>query len=361
LKIAVISSQTYSCPPVAYGGEAYYYDLACAFSVLGHDVTLYAATGSKPPPGGRLRYLPNTYGNIDSDAEYKVVEWYLEEVLDHDLILDCSHAHYLAEHIFYFRQEHAGKVLNVLNGPVTISPRPQYNLVVGSQKWKQLMLEGRTQFAGTVWETLYGGSMPRVPEETFSGVVYWATNADFYHPGDGKDDWFLWLSRPTPYKGLHRALRLAELTGVHLKVAMSPAHVEHEAWAREYLAAVENARERGARIDFIRLRDTLNHHQVKRELYQRARALVYPIESHEPFGMVVVEALSCGTPVIASKMGAMEEIIEHGVDGFLCDSDEDFAAAIGTVGEVNPGNCRRNAIARWDRIRAAGEYLELPR
>lgn len=360
MKIAILSTLTYSCPPISYGGEIFWYDLCCSFLELGHEVTLYAASGSQVPPGGKLRYLPCTYGTFDVGAESRAVEWYIDEILSHDFILECSHARYVAEEIFCFHPELRYKVFNVLNGVAV--PRIPYNIVVGSQKWQDLMEKGETQFKGTPWEEMYGSNQQPLNNGEILGHIHWACNTRFYTPGDApKENYLLWMARPSPYKGLHKALLIAEKTGLPLKLVMPTKMEEHIYFSGTYSEPIRFAQERGAKIEIVHLPENSQHHILKRELYRRAKALLVPYESHEPFGLVLIEALSCDTPVIASDIGAFPEIIRHGETGYLCSNDEDFLFATGYIlGDgITSKVCRDDAEKRWDRLHAAKKYLNL--
>ncbi len=364
MKIALLATTSWPTPPPAYGGEIFWWDLCCAFAQLGHDVTLYAAPGSLCPPNGRLRYLPGLYGTaVGRTAEAAVVRWYTEEILQADYIIDASHQKEMMQEIAYFHPEAKGRTIGILNGLVTHTPFcPPYHLVVGSEKWKELSLSGLSQFHGTPWEEEFGAYLRPLPPESIIAVIPWAVNTEFYKPSDHeRENYYLWFSRPTPYKGLHRAITLAEETGITLRLAMPMELEEHKFFGEKYFVMIEEARERKAHIEIVKLPGGSHHHEAKRELYRRAKALLFTIEAHEPWGLVVAECLACGTPVIASRMGAMPELLQHGKTGYLAYDDEGFKNAIKWIeqGRINPAQCRTDAVERFDRMRAARDYLAL--
>jgi len=96
----------------------------------------------------------------------------------------------------------------------------------------------------------------------------------------------------------------------------------------------------------------------KMNFIANAKALLFPIDWEEPFGMAVIEALACGTPVIAMRRGAMPEIIEHGVTGFLADTEAEFAEYMKRIGEIDPAACRAAVEKRFDAITMAKSYME---
>ena len=97
---------------------------------------------------------------------------------------------------------------------------------------------------------------------------------------------------------------------------------------------------------------------AKVELLAGARCLLFPVQWEEPFGMSVIEALACGTPVVAMNRGAMPEIIEHGVNGFLANDEEEFSEYILRIDEIDPAACRRSVEEKFSAGAMAEEYLE---
>ena len=363
-RIAILSTTTYSSPALSYGGETAFYHFAKGFCELGHDVTLYAAPGSLPPHENcrcRLKYIPGTYSEMSYDREWLLAEWHYQEIMANDYVLDCSLNHPVAEWAgWYGPPEHQKKIAVVLNGVTSHVPRcGLYNTVVGSQKWKELLLYGRSQFMGTAFETKYGASIEPVPEEAILGVVPFSTDVNFYTPGEVKEDYLLFLSRPTAYKGLTQALELVAERKLHLKIVPGLGHASHTVELEQHRPQIEAAISRGAKVDVIAIPQNSQHHVIKREIYRRARALLAPVQVHEPFGLTLVESLACGTPVICSRMGAFPEIIKHGVTGFLCKNKAEYLDAIDQVGDLNPQAPRADAEARWHYLRAAQDYIKL--
>ncbi len=377
--------------------------MACGLAELGHQVTLYAAPGSRAPePNGQLHVVPGGYGQMNLDGEWRVWEWYAHELLASDLIISGSHSHYETEQIYYWHREQRGKILNVLNGLVTHTPRPQFNIVLGSEKWKQLSLEGHSQFYQTPWEKQMGPYLEPMRPEALAGVIPWATNTDFYCPADGTGmlnidvkhqgsasmpgmhepksalndaGYLLYVGRPTPYKGLGLALEVAERTAIPLKVVMGVGQAEHAMYAGQFSAEISRLKAKGVPVEWVRLPENSQHHVLKRELYRHAKALLFPVTSHEPFGLVPIEAMACGCPVVASNLGAMPEIVLDGITGCLCPVLEYSAldqrwlakadALVDAVQNRLPGisrdDVRLHAKERFNRLTCADRYIQLAR
>lgn len=344
------------------GGEIYWHDLCIAFSRLSHEVHLFAAPGSQCPPGGKLTYLQGQYGNAGDRAKEREIcdPKFLRQVFQGDFIIDAGHQKMLMQDIHDFYPDAMPRTIGILNGLYTDAPMcGKWNIVVGSQKWKELAIAGKSQFKDTPWEQQYGANINPLPEESIVAVIPWACNAQgFYCPDGDRENWFLWFARATPYKGLHKAIQLAVETGIHLKIAMPMEIPEHQFFGQQYLVQIEEAREKRANIEVIKLHGDSRHHIEKRELYRRAKALLVTVECNEPFGLTTIEAGACGCPVIASKMGAFPEIVTP-YTGFLCANDDLFKEAITRIGEINPEDCRKHVVDHFSREVVAPMYLQL--
>lgn len=362
MRITFVATTSYPTPPHTYGGEIYWWDLCEAFSLLGHTVHLFAAPGSLCPPGGKLTYLKGQYGVAGNRAvEREVCEpQYLREVFKGDYIIDAGHQKMLAQDIRDFYPDAMPRTISVLNGLYTEAPiGDKWNIVVGSRKWKELCIAGLSQFKDTPWEQQYGASVTPLPEATIVAVIPWATNCEFYCPeGYEKENYFLFTARPTPYKGLHKALQLAVETGIKLKVVMPMEIAEHQFFGEQYIVQIEEAREKKADIQIVQLPGNSHHHEAKRELYRKAKALLVPVEANEPFGLTLIEAMACGTPIIASRMGAFPEIVTYDT-GFLCTNDDEFKEALAQVDRINPEKPRERVLEKYDRMVVAPQYLKL--
>jgi glycosyltransferase involved in cell wall biosynthesis len=174
---------------------------------------------------------------------------------------------------------------------------------------------------------------------------------DRYRPLEVKSDYALVLGRIAPEKGFADALDAAKLADVDL-IAAGPVfpYPEHQRYLDEQVRPRLDARRRwvGAVAG-----------EEKRRLLAQARCVLIPSTAPETSSLVAMEALASGTPVIAYRSGALPEVIEHGVTGFIVDDATGMADAIGRVGAIDPAACRRAAEQRFDVRRTAAEYLAL--
>ena len=150
-------------------------------------------------------------------------------------------------------------------------------------------------------------------------------------------------------KGVHRAAQLAHTAGVPLRIA---AKVRTDPRARSTSTNACGRCSKGD-VEFIGEVDAAG----KRELLSGAIALLNPTEWAEPFGMTMIEALACGTPVIATRRGSAPEIVDHGVTGFLGESDDELLAGIAHAAELERAACRRIAEQRFSIVVMAAAYV----
>src|SRR5919206_3755974 len=163
-----------------------------------------------------------------------------------------------------------------------------------------------------------------------------------------RGDYLLFLGRMSPDKGCHRAIAVAREVGLPLKIAgkrREPKELEYfEQYVEPHL---------DTRIEYL---GEVTHGQ-KVELLQDARATLFPIEWEEPFGLVMIESMACGTPVIATRFGAVPEVIDHGRSGIIVDDYRIMAAAIEEADALDPLELRRYAEERFSPERMVADYV----
>ena len=172
---------------------------------------------------------------------------------------------------------------------------------------------------------------------------------DFPFNATGGDD-LLFYGRIHPDKGAAEAIEAARRA--ERRLIMAGIVQDEEYHRRSVLPALD-----GERVRHI---GTVGG-TARGELLGSARALLHLINFEEPFGLSVVEAMACGTPVIASRRGSMPELVDHGVTGFLVDSLDEAVEAIGRIGEIDRAACRAAAVSRFSVDRMADSYLDLYR
>lgn len=330
MRIAVIAPPWTPVPPTRYGGIELVVDmLATGFQDAGHEVLLYT-TGDSTCPVPKAWVMPSAPTQIGSSvAELRHVMNAYDVVKDFDIV----HDHTVMGPVFskYFE---GLKVVTTMHGPFVEELADIYRRIA-------------------VTVPLIGISNAQrkpVPDIPIARVIHHGLPANKFPMGDGKGGYCLFLGRMSPDKGAHRATEAAYKAGVPLilaaKMREQPEIDYFEANVKPYLN------------DKIRFIGEVPLDQ-KLDLLANARCLLFPIRWNEPFGMVMLEAMACGTPVIAFPEGAAPEVVEEGRTGFLCDNVDDMAATISRLDSIDRATCREAVEGYFSARRMVEEHLEL--
>jgi glycosyltransferase involved in cell wall biosynthesis len=175
--------------------------------------------------------------------------------------------------------------------------------------------------------------------------------SDFPYRED-KEDWTLFLGRMSPDKGAPQAIEAARAAGTRLRIAAKCVEPDEQAY---FAAEVEPLL--GPDVEWLG--------EVggddKLDLLSRARCLLFPIQWDEPFGLVMIESLACGTPVVAISRGSVPEVLEHGRTGLLAQDEAELPGLLRELGSIAPADCRAAAEQRFDIPRMAADYVRVYR
>jgi glycosyltransferase involved in cell wall biosynthesis len=325
-------------PPPLYGGtERVVSYLTESLVRLGHDVTLFASGDSETS----ARLVPACPRALWRDPDVRetlphhvrLMELVFTDVSRFDVI--HFHADYLH---FPLVRRHRCASVTTLHG------------MVHPHDVKALFDEYRD----VPLVSISNNQRSPMPGANWQGTVYHGLPRDSFTFRAEPGRYLLYLGRMSPEKRVDRAIEIAQRAGVPLKVA-AKIYPEEQHYFDETLAPLLRAA--APLVEFIgeiddRGRNTLLGH---------ASALLFPIEWPEPFGLVMIEALACGTPVIAWRRGSVPEVIEDGVSGYIVQSIEDAVDAVGAIGRLSRVRCRQAFEQRFDADRMAAEYVELYR
>jgi glycosyltransferase involved in cell wall biosynthesis len=333
LRIAIVAPPWYAIPPRGYGGiESLIYWLAEDLYARGHDVTVIGA-GPRAIAGRFLTTFANPpserIGEAMPEVTHALYAADLVEELQREARLDVIHDHCAASVLAATR--HSAPMVVTAHWPVD-GELLSYYRHIGPGISLVAVADFQRRLA------------PRLP---WVGTVHNAIQADAYPFESSKDDFCLFLGRMSAEKAPHLAIEAARAAGRRIVVAgKCTEKIERdffEARVRPLL---------GPDAEWVGEADT----QLKAELLGRARCLVFPVQWNEPFGLVMVEAMACGTPVVALRAGAVPEVVEHGVTGFVCDRVDELPAAIGRVDELEPKACRQRVLDHFDVAQMAEGY-----
>lgn len=329
LRIAMISTPWYPLPPTGYGGiEAMAAVLVDALVQAGHEVTVigvgrpgtagdFIATSGVPKPA--------RVGNAGPEVLHASRTAGLLQHLDVDVVHDHSTAGPLQAGL------RAAPTVVTAHGPVTGENGQYYRAIGGTVHLVAISAAQRAQ----------------APDLNWSGLVHNAVRTDDYPDARRKQDYVLYLGRLSQEKGAHLAIDAARAAGRPLVLA-GPCNKPDD---REYFEREVRPR-LGPDAEWIGEAGFA----AKVALLANARCLLFPIEWEEPFGMVMIEAMACGTPVVALRRGSVPEIIVDGVTGFVRDRPDELAEAIRAVDRLDPLACRRRVRREFDTSKMAAGY-----
>ncbi len=353
MKVCLISTHSFPLPFKTHTGDIVILDLAEALQKLGHQVWLCAPRETEFT---NLLPMPASYGKFppsSQDCEMEAWANHKAQLLRFDMVHDFSNTKCITQQLNQLGQFNT---IQTLMGGAWTQPTPAHNLITWSKAHQERVSRGATDYEGTPTPDLAGANGFPTP----SNVVYGGVDTDFYCPEEyQKGDFHLWLGRWHPVRGYKMAIEIAKETGEHLLLAgEDPKNLLFEAekeYAHEALELAKGCKN----IRFCYLPEDPNHHLAKRTMMRRAKSFWYTVQFHEPFGLSQVEAMACGTPVIATNYGSMPEIISESDTGFTVNNDlKSFTKALNKLKYIDPQMCRRRAVAKFDISVMAKNYVK---
>ena len=332
MKIALFSTCALATPPHRYGGtELVVAELAKGLTQLGHDVTVFATGDSRA--AGRLRYYfetPVWPPDVFSELRHASFAW--AEVARSVRRFDLVHLHDAAALAFHTHV--------AIPAVLTLHHARMDKLVDHYRAFPEVPLVAISERQAAL-----------VPELSVTRVIHHGLDPLLYPEGQGDGGYVAFLGRFAPEKGPHLAVDAARLANVPLHIGGTYHEVAHDYYTRELAPRLAVAEQ-------VLCCGELGH-AAKVELLRGASALLFPIQWEEPFGLVMIESMLVGTPVIAFHNGSAPEVVEEGVTGFLVDSAAQMAERIKQLPSIDRGRCRERAQARWCTMRMAREYADL--
>jgi glycosyltransferase involved in cell wall biosynthesis len=189
-----------------------------------------------------------------------------------------------------------------------------------------------------------------LPDIRWVGNVYHGLAEDSFHPNYDTGKYLAFLGRISPEKGLDRAIEIAVRSGIPLKIAAKIDKADHEYYKQHIEKLLDHPL-----IEFI---GEISENE-KNEFLGNAIALIFPINWDEPFGLVMIESLACGTPVVAYNRGSVPEVITHGLNGFIVNNDGDAVNAVQNISLLDRQECRKSFEERFSARRMAQDYLRV--
>jgi len=336
LRIAQVAPLLESVPPKRYGGtERIVSYLTEELVAQGHDVTLFASGDSVTS----ARLEPMTDVSIRLDERYR--EW-----LPHHLLMlekvtaladdfDLVHFHIELVHLPVSRRIGLPCV-STTHGRLDFPDiQPLY------REFRELPLVSISM-----------SQRRPMPSANWVGNVYHGLPVDLYRPvaRASERSYLLFLGRISPEKKVDVAIRIAETTGIPLKIAAKVDRADEE-----YFNSIVKPLLGSPLVEFLGEVDDVE----KASLLGNAIALLFPIDWPEPFGLVMIEAMACGTPVIVRRRGSAPEVVEQGVTGFIFETEHEALSAVDAARTFDRARCRARFERRFSAARMAAEYSKI--
>jgi glycosyltransferase involved in cell wall biosynthesis len=333
MRIAQIAPLMESVPPRLYGGtERIVSYLTEELVALGHEVTLFAS-GDSITTANLVPCVPKALrldANIRDTIPYYMLM--LDRVRQRASNFDILHFHTDQFHFPLFRPI-AGRTVTTLHGRQDLPD----------------LLPLYAGFDDMPLVSISNDQRRPVPNASFAATVYHGLPADLHRPiTDPRGDYVAFLGRISPEKRPDRAIGIARSLGIPLKIAAKVDRVD-DVYFRTQIEPLLD----WPGVEFI---GEINEHQ-KTEFLGQARALLFPVDWPEPFGLSMIEAMACGTPVLAFRCGSVPEIIEDGLTGVIVDTMEQAFAALPRVIALDRKKVRQRFEQRFSASRMAAEYL----
>lgn len=330
LSIGVIAPPWLPVPPRAYGGTELMIDALCrGLTRAGHDVTLFTIGTSTCPV--RRRWL---FDEMDPVRMGSAVEELRHALAAHEAMrsVDVVHDHTLVG-MFVGSERANAPIVTTMHGPFDSNMRDLYHRI-GSEI--PIVAISHDQAA-------------RAPADTpIAAVIHHGIELEDYPFSDYYNDHVLFLGRMSPDKGVETAIEVARRAGRRLLIAAKmrePVEIDYFKRTIEPLL--------GANTEYIGEAD----HATKVALLARSTALLNPIRWPEPFGLVMIESLALGTPVVGGAQGAATEIVDSGRTGWLADDVDGLVDGLRKIDRIDRHACRRTVVERFSSDRMAADYI----
>jgi glycosyltransferase involved in cell wall biosynthesis len=332
MRIAQVSPLYESVPPKLYGGtERVVHNLTEELISRGHEVTLFASGDSVT--GAKLVPVCKSALRLDADCIDPIVHHFtLMEMVEkesHNFDIIHSHIDYL---YFPIMKRSKNTYLTTLHGRLDIPElQPLFN------EYKDIPLV-----------SISDSQRKPFPYLNWMGTVYHGLPLDLFHFNKKGGDYLVFVGRVSPEKRVDRAIEIAKKAGIQIKIAAKVDKVDNDYFESKIKKLIDHPL-----VDFL----GEVGEKEKEELLGNALGFIYPIDWPEPFGLAMIEAMACGTPVLAYNCGSVPEVLDEGLTGYGVNSMKDAVAAISKLSGLDRKKCRDVFEKRFSVQRMADDYL----
>jgi glycosyltransferase involved in cell wall biosynthesis len=344
LKIAIGATLHKKVRKQSTGGtEVFAYLLTRELAKRGHDVTVFAS-GDSQMEGGRLEGI-STEEQINKFEQSQRL-FYSYQMLESQL-LTLKQKEFDVIHINYFEPFLFTPFSKLIEKPVIYSVHSDLFVSPLWQKVTQEMVKPEDKFI-FVSKNAY----EKAPHLTNRGYVYNGIDLATFPFSESDDGYLLWLGRVRKKKGIKEAALAAVKSGERLIMAGVIDNPEEKMFFQQ---EVEPLIKKHKNIEFV---GEVNFEE-KIKLYQKAKAFLFPVTWEEPFGLTMIEAMACGTPVVAFNRGAVSEVVDNNKTGFVVENIDQMAEAFKKLNKINRFDCRRRVEENFSLQRMVDQYEAL--
>src|SRR5213596_839082 len=335
MRIAQVAPLYESVPPKQYGGtERIVSYLTEEMIRQGHDVTLFASGDSETA----ARLIPVCHRSLRLD------ERSMDQLAHHVLLLEQVSQRVHEFDVIHFH-------IDYLHFPVSRLLRIPHVTTLHGRLDLPDLAPLYDHFRDMPVVSISNSQRDPLPWANWQATVYHGLPKDLLRFRSETGRYLAFLGRICPEKRVDRAIEIAKRTGIPLKIAAKIDPVDK----RYFKRVVEPLLRDCSIAEWV---GEISDRQ-KDEFLGNAYALLFPIDWPEPFGLVMIEAMACGTPVIAWRRGSVPEIIDHGITGFVVETEEDAVAAIGRLAELDRRTVRATFERRFSARRMAEDYVKI--
>ncbi len=350
MRIAMLAPISWPLPPTGYGPwELVAHNLTESLVAMGHDVTLFAAGGTKSS-ANFVQTVPHAFSTWPTD------EWNRRRAFDPEtgLLEGPPDARVLEQmHIAMCMERAARGEFDVVHSHLHVHALAFANLIpcplvttLHGSAWVRATHPMLLNYKQHPFVSLSDAERSLLPDLNYIATVPNGIQIDRFPFEPEKDDYLLFAGRLSPEKGPEKAIQVAKQSGRRLILAGLI-----EGQYQEFYNTKVKPHLDGKQIEYVGL---LSQEELA-PLYRKAAAVLFLINWCEPFGLVATEAQASGTPVIATRFGALPEIIVDGETGFVVDSIDHAVSCVEKLDQINPNNCRRNVESRFtDNVMGTG-------
>lgn len=331
MRVGLVAPPLIAVPPANYGGtELFVAHLAKALEELGVEVVVYANAESTVPVKRRSLYKRSEWPIKDAEnawiRELNHTSWAIAEAQE-----GCDVIHLQSAQAIPFSRFTNCPLVLTLHRPHDPKRSELYSFFPDVHYVSISHAQGREEM------------MPHLH------TIHHGIDLAQYHLVEQKQQYLSFIGRISPMKGTHIAIDVAKKTGIPLKMAGEIQPVDREYFERKIKPQID-----GKLVEYTGLADLA----AKNELLGNSMAMLFPIQWNEPFGLAMVEAMACGTPVLAMPGGSVPEIVQPGVSGHICRSVAEMARQARNL-NLSPGAVRKYVDENFSTSRMASAYLKV--